>query len=352
MNPSAGPVADRPRRAGHSPAVVDGWAAMGPRDVLRPMRWEAPPPDDREVRVRVSHCGLCFTDLHAIDDLYGITTYPFVPGHEIVGTVEARGLGVTTLEVGDRVGIGWQGRSCRTCEWCERGEEQLCQDIASSGTFQRHGGFGASVTVDAAFAYPLPSLLPADVAAVLMCAGLAVYAPLRRFAPEAGGRVAVYGVGGLGHLAIGFAHALGFEVTAFSGSPAKEEDALAVGADRFAALGDRGRLRPFDYAFDLVLCTAHGDLDWWELLALLAKRGRLVLVGFPNIVMNPTDLVAHELTITGSLLGNRATMREMLDFATAHAIAPRIEQQPMAQVNDAVRRLRENRVRYRVVLTR
>jgi uncharacterized zinc-type alcohol dehydrogenase-like protein len=159
-------------------------------------------------------------------------------------------------------------------------------------------------------------------------------------------------VGGLGHLAIQFAHALGCEVTALSSSPDKESEALALGADDFIVIGDRSRMRRVDYAFDLVLCTAHGDVDWEELLATLDKRGRLVLVGFPQVSMNSTDLVAHELSINGTFLGNRATMREMLAFAQEHGITPRIEQLPMTSVNDAIRRLKENRVRYRLVLTR
>jgi uncharacterized zinc-type alcohol dehydrogenase-like protein len=302
--------------------------------------------------VAVTHCGLCFTDIQAIDDFYGITTFPFAPGHEIVGTVEARGSGVSELELGDRVGIGWQGRCCGRCAWCARGEEQLCYDIGNVGTWERHGGFASSVTVDAGFAYPLPAAMPSDVAAVLMCAGIAVYSPLRTYAAETGRTVGIYGVGGLGHLAIQFAHALGGKVTALSSSPAKEPEALAFGADRFIVLGDRKRMREFDSSFDLMICTAHGEIDWQELLRTLDRRGRIVLVGFPQVTLNPTDLVAHELSITGSLLGNRATMREMLSFAQEHGITPRIELLPMTRVNEAIQKLKENRVRYRLVLTR
>jgi D-arabinose 1-dehydrogenase-like Zn-dependent alcohol dehydrogenase len=184
-----------------------------------------------------------------------------------------------------------------------------------------------------------------------VCRGL-VYTPLRRYAKEANGKVAIYDVGGLGHLAIQFAHALGFEVTAFSNSPSKERDALALGADRFVVVGDRARMRPFDYAFDVVLCTAHGRFDWEELMDVVVKRGRLVVVGFPDMSLDPTDLVAHELAITGSFIGSRETVREMLSFAAAHDIAPRIERLPMSLVNKAIARLKANRVRYRVVLDR
>jgi uncharacterized zinc-type alcohol dehydrogenase-like protein len=331
---------------------VVGYAAMVRSAQLEPLTYSVPALGEHDVRVAVSHCGLCFTDIAAIDDFYGITTFPFVPGHEIVGHVEARGSAVTSLREGDRVGIGWQGQSCGRCAWCAKSEPQLCYDVGDMGTWERHGGFADSVTVDAAFAYPLPTAMLGDVAAVLMCAGIAVYTPLRRYAEVSPRRVAIYGVGGLGHLAIQFAHALGYEVTVLSSSPAKEQEARAFGADHFLVTGDRDRMRKIDYRFGLVLCTAHGDIDWDELFNTLDKRGRLVLAGFPNVSVNPTDLVAHELSISGSFLGNQTTMREMLSFAQAHAISPRIECLPMAHVNDAIDRLKANRVRYRIVLTR
>lgn len=331
-------------------AIVNGWAAMARGAALEPLAYPVPDLGDREVRVAVSHCGLCYTDVHAIDDLFGITTYPFVPGHEIVGRVEACGAAVTGLAVGDRVGVGWQGRSCERCRWCARGEEQLCLELGACATFGRHGGFSEAVTVDSRFAYRLPDEMASDVAAVLMCAGVAVFAPLRRLASAPGRQVAIYGVGGLGHLAIQFAHALGCQVTALSSSPAKEREALELGADRFVALGDRPRMRLLDDVFDVMLCTAHGALDWEELMAVMDKRGHIVLVGFPGMELNPTRLVAHELSITGSLLGNHATVREMLAFAAAHRIRPMVEPAPMSRVNEAIRRLAERQVRYRIVL--
>ena len=333
-----------------STATVMGWAALSKGQELRQITY--PPADlgPHDVRVAVSHCGLCFTDIQAIDDFYGITAFPFVPGHEVVGRVEAVGDAVAVPAIGDRVGIGWQGRCCWRCAWCLREEEQLCQEIADDGTWERHGGFGESVTVDSRFAYPLGAELPSEVAAVLLCAGAAVYTPLRRHADQARGRIAIFGIGGLGHLAIQFAHALGYEVTAFSRSPSKEREVLRLGADRFVVVGERARMRPFDYAFDVALCTAHGAFDWDELMAVLVKRGRLVLVGFPDMSLDPTDVVAHELDITGSFIANRATMREMLDFATAHQIAQLVERVPMKNVNAAIARLKAGQVRYRIVL--
>ncbi len=335
-----------------SAPTITGWAAAARGQVLEQVTYPVPDLGEHEARVAVSHCGLCFTDIQGVDDFYGITAYPFVPGHEIVGQVEAVGSKVTDLAPGDRVGIGWQGRSCGHCTWCVRGEEQLCREIADDGTWEHHGGLADSVTVDARFAYRLPATLPSDVAAVLMCAGVSVYAPLRRYLDEARGRIAIFGIGGLGHLAIQFAHGLGYDVTAFSTSPAKEAEALAFGADRFVALGDRNRMRPFDYGFEVVLCTAHGSVDWDELVATVVKRGRVVIVGFPDMSFDPTDLVAHEIAMTGSFIANRATVREMLAFAAERGIAPRLEHMPMSRVNEAIERLKANQVRYRVVLDR
>ncbi|MBN2547620.1 MAG: NAD(P)-dependent alcohol dehydrogenase [Anaerolineales bacterium] len=327
-----------------------GYAAMAVGQTLEPFEYALPELGEHDVRVSITHCGVCHTDIHAIDDYYGITDFPFVPGHEIVGYISDVGPAVSGLKAGDRVGIGWQGRSCMQCEWCLQGEEQLCMDIASATTMVPYGGFSSSVIADGRFAYPLPLAMPSPVAAVLMCAGITVYSPLRAFAAGDKQKVAIVGVGGLGHLAIQFAHALGCEVTAISCSPDKKEQALAFGADDFIDFSDPANLRQANFYFDLLLCTASGMISWEAILRTLKKRGRLVLLGFPDVAFNSTDLVAHELTITGSLLGNRATMREMLAFAQSHGIAPEIELMPMSQVNQAIQRVKENKARYRIVL--
>jgi len=223
-------------------------------------------------------------------------------------------------------------------------------DIVPSGTWVPYGGFSTSVLADHRFVYPLPSAMPPQIAAVLMCAGVTVYSPLRAHAAGPALKVGVVGVGGLGHLAIQFAHALGCEVTAISSSPKKKEEALAFGADRFIDSNDLAALREIDYAFDMLMCTSSGSVGWEALLMTLKKRGKLILLGFPDVSLNSTDLVVHELSITGSFLGNRATMREMLTFAHDHEIAPQVEQMPMTKVNDALQRVRENKARYRIVL--
>lgn len=327
-----------------------GYAARVVGQPLEPFTFKPPKLGEYDVRVSVTHCGLCHTDIHAIDDYYGITTYPFVPGHEIVGHVSAVGRAVSGLQEGDRVGIGWQGRSCGQCEWCLKGEEQLCLDIVNSGTWVPHGGFSSSVLVDSRFVYPLPDAMPSEVAAVLMCAGITVYSPLQSHAARPRQRIGIIGVGGLGHLALQFAHALDYEVTAISSSPEKKEQALSFGADHFIAANDQDSLRQAEFRFDLLLCTAPGRISWEPLLKTLKKNGKLILVAFPDMSFNSTDLVAHQLSIAGSFIGNRATMREMLSFAQEHGIMPKVELMPMTEVNEAIRRLKENKARYRIVL--
>jgi len=332
------------------PSTILGYAARAVGQPLEPFTYEPPQLGEHDVRVSVTHCGVCHTDIHAIDDYYGITTYPFVPGHEIVGYVSAVGREASGLKEGDRVGIGWQGRSCMRCEWCLKGEEQLCMDIVQSGTWVPYGGFSSSVIVDSRFAYPLPEAMPSQVAAVLMCAGVTVYSPLRSYAAHPSPKIGIVGVGGLGHLAIQFARVLGYEVTAISSSPEKKEEALAFGADHFIVSDDRTGMRQVLFGFDLLLCTVSGRIDWELLVNTLKKNGRLVLLGFPDVVLNSTDLVAHQLSITGSFIGNRARMREMLSFAQAHGITPAVELMPMSRVNEALQRVRENKARYRIVL--
>lgn len=333
-----------------SASIVRGYAAKAAGQPLEPFTYESPKLGAHDVRVSVTHCGLCYSDIQGINDYYGITTYPFVPGHEIVGYISEVGKASTGLKEGDRVGIGWQGRSCTECEWCKQGEEQLCQHIVKAGTWNPYGGFSSSVVVDSRFAYRLPDNMPPEVGSVLMCGGIAVYSPLRSHYAQNARKIAIIGVGGLGHLAIQFAHALGYEVTVISTSATKRQEALAFGADQFIVSNDRATLRQLEFNFDLLLCTAHGDVHWEPLLEILKKRGKLVLVGFSNVALNSTDLVAHELSIVGSFLGNRATMKDMLSFAQAHGIKPWFELMPMSKVNEAIERVKQNQARYRIVL--
>ncbi len=332
--------------------TVRGYAAMEKGQELEPFEYEPPELGVNDVRIAITHCGLCYTDVHAIDDYYEITEYPFVPGHEVVGHVSEVGPAVTGLKIGDRVGVGWQGRSCGQCVWCEKGEEHLCRDVEKNGTWTPYGGFSTSISVDSDFVYPLPDGLPSEAAAVLLCAGITVFSPLREYATGASKRVGIIGVGGLGHLAIQFAHALGCEVTAISSSPGKEKEALDLGADRFLPSGDLHAIWKSGINFDLVLYTAHADIDWTAVLWDLENNGRLVMLGFCEVPVRfePLDLVVHQLSITGSFIGSRSAMREMLQLAEREGIEPMVELMPMNKVNEAIERLKENRAHYRIVL--
>jgi uncharacterized zinc-type alcohol dehydrogenase-like protein len=334
-----------------SSSKIHGYVAKKSGELLKPFTYPAPELGEHDVRVSITHCGVCHSDVSAIDDYYGITKYPFVPGHEIVGYVTKLGNIVSELKEGDRVGIGWQGRSCMKCEWCLKGEEHLCMDIVDSATWTPYGGFSSSIIADSRFVYPIPNGLRSEVAAVLLCAGVTVYAPLRDCASGSDLEVGVVGIGGLGHLAIQFAHVMGYKVTAISSSSEKNKEALAFGADHFISLDDKEALRKLEFGLDLLLCTASAGVKWEEMLSILKKKGKLVLLGFPPVSLHPVDLVAHELSITGSFLGSRAVMQEMLKFAQKHGIKPMIELMPMSQVNEAIERVRQNKAHYRIVLT-
>ena len=335
-----------------SAQTISGYAAMANGQALEPYTYEMPGLGDREVRVAVTHCGLCYTDIQGISDHYGICDFPFGPGHEVVGYVTELGSSATMLKIGDRVGTGWQGRSCGKCEWCLRGEVQLCEDIDICGVWRPYGGFSTSVVVDERFAYPLPSAMRSEVAAVLMCAGITVFNPIQRYASDGYKKVAVMGLGGLGHLAIEFAHAFGCEVTAISSSPSKQQKALELGADHFILISDDDAMLKARYSFDVLLYTSHGDTDWTTLVKSVRTNGKLVVAGFSDvpITFDPLELVVHQSSMTGSFIANHETMRAMLTFSRDHAITPAIELIPMAQVNTAIRRLKEERPQHRFVL--
>lgn len=334
-----------------SSSTIRGYAARARGKSLKLQIFMAPKLGKYDVRISVTHCGVCHTDVSAIDDYYEITKYPFVPGHEVVGYVSAVGKAASGFKEGDRVGVGWQGRSCMKCEWCLKGEEHLCLDIVKAATWDPYGGFSSSVIADSRFVHLLPKAMRPENAAVLLCAGVTVYSPLRTYAKKGSAqKIGVVGVGGLGHLAIQFGHALGYEVTAISSSPKKKKEALGFGADHFIDSNDLDALRRVEFGFDLLLCTASGGVNWVELQETLKKKGKLILVGFPTLAFKPIDLVSHELSIAGSFLGNRTTMKETLMFAQAHAIKPKIELMPMSQVNKALKRVKENKARYRIVL--
>lgn len=331
--------------------TVRAYAAMAAGRPLEPYTYERPSSlGPFEVELEVECCGICHSDIHLIDNDWKVSTYPLIPGHEVVGTVARMGAEVKHLTIGQRVGLGWQCGSCMACEWCERGEEPCCD--AHQATCVGHpGGYAEYVVADSRFLFPIPDALPSEAAAPLMCGGITVYTPLARFTRPAQ-RVGVIGIGGLGHLALQFARAMGCEVTAFSTSPSKEAEAKRLGAHEFVVSTDSQAMAKRAGYFDLLISTVSADLDWPQWLKLIRKLGRLQIVGASpgNISVPVSMLIGGQKSIGATIIGNRATIREMLEFAARHGVRAQAEVMPLDRVNDAIARVRANEARYRMVL--
>src|SRR6202046_156157 len=304
-----------------------------------------------EVEIKISHCGVCYSDIHLIDNDWGMSKYPFIPGHEIVGTVVAVGAGVKDRTMGERVGVGWQADSCGICEWCRRGEEQLCAKSQPT-CVGRNGGYADKIRGSSRFGVPVPAALESESAAPLMCAGITVYSPLRNYGVRPSSRVGVIGIGGLGHLGIQFAKAFGAEVTAFSTSKEKEAEAKELGAHQFVNTRDTGALKKVAGSFDFLLSTVSADQDWQAYVSALRPKGTLCLVGAsPSPVqIQGASLLQGQKAVAGSPIGSPHDLAEMLDVAARHGVKAITERFAMAKANDAVTKVKKNQVRYRAVL--
>jgi uncharacterized zinc-type alcohol dehydrogenase-like protein len=334
-----------------SAARIAAFAARAAKESLVAYDYEPTPLGPHDVEVDISHCGVCHSDLHLIDNDWSTSTYPLVPGHEIVGRVTEVG-DASALVVGQRVGIGWQRSACLACEQCRAGNENLCP--RQQATCVGHmGGFARRIRTDGRFAFPLPDALDSATAAPLLCGGATVFAPLRRWKVEAGKRVGVIGIGGLGHLALRFLRAMGCRTTAFTSSPDKRDEALLMGAETTASSKSPREILQHAGELDFLLCTVPARLDWITYLQTLKPNGVLCLVGAPpGLLQIPAaQLLTGQRVLCGSDIGSPAAIREMLAFSAQHGIAAQIETTSMADVNDALLRVRENRVRYRMVLT-
>lgn len=325
-------------------------AASAAKKPLKPFSYEPGQLKPDEVEIQITHCGICHSDVHMIDNDWGMSQYPLVPGHEIVGTVRAVGFGVKHLRVGQRVGGGWQASSCGNCERCNSSDETLCAQ--NQGVIvRRHGGFADRVQVSARFAIPIPDGLKSDVAAPLLCGGITVYTPLRNEKLQ-GKRVGILGIGGLGHMAVQFAAAFGCEVTAFSASPDKEREALKFGAHQFACTKEKDFFTKYAGSQDILLSTITVDQDWDKWMSVLMPYGTLIVVGAsPGALnINPFSLITGYKSVKGSMIGSPKLIREMLEFAAFHKIGAQIEKLPMTQAEEGIRRVRAGKARYRVVL--
>jgi len=334
--------------------MIRAWAAKEQGGALERHDYDPGPLPADEVEIAVETCGLCHSDVSLIDNDWFVSDYPLVPGHEIVGRVSEVGAHVTHLKIGDLVGVGWYAHSCLTCHTCMSGDHNMCSDAKGVAAAHqgRFGGFADKVRSQGAWAVKLPEGVNAAKAGPLFCGGITVFNPIVQFGIKPTDRVGVIGIGGLGHLALKFLKAWGCEVTAFTSSESKAEEARGFGAHRIVNSRDKDALKAEKGRFDLVISTVNVPLKWSSYISALAPRGRLHMVG---AVMDPMPVSAgmlmnNQRSVSGSSVGAPATVATMLDFCARHDIAPQTQHMKMSEVNDAIAKLKAGEARYRIVL--
>lgn len=339
--------------------AVSAYATAGPKAPFERVTIERREPGPHDVLIKIAFCGICHSDIHTAREEWGGTHFPLVPGHEIAGTVEAVGSDVTAFQVGDRVGVGCMVDSCRECENCRAGEEQHClrgtvatynsQDESGKWT---DGGYSTHIVVDENFVLRIPEGIGLDEAAPLLCAGITTYAPLTRFGAGPGKKVAIIGLGGLGHMGVKIAHALGAEVSVLSQSLRKKDDGLRLGADHYYATSDEATFEELQGSFDLIINTVSAQLPMDRYLSLLKMRGTLVNVGAPGepLEVGAFSLIAQDRAWAGSMIGGIAKTQEMLDFCAAHGVGAEIETIAADRIDEAYDRVVDSDVRYRFVI--
>jgi uncharacterized zinc-type alcohol dehydrogenase-like protein len=330
---------------------IRAWASFKTGQALQAYAYDPGPLGADDVEVAVEYCGVCHSDLSVINNEWGVSSYPFVPGHEAVGRVVAVGSNAKGLTVGQRVGVGWTASSCLHCPSCLGGEQHLCA-TSQPTIVGRNGGFAERVRAHWAWAIPLPDTLDISSAGPLLCGGVTVFSPFLTFGVKPTDRVGIVGIGGLGHMGIKFAKAWGCEVTAFTSSESKTAEAKAMGAHHVVSSRNRADIARIAGTLDLLLVTVNVPLDWTAMLQTLRPKGRMHVVG---AVLEPMPIPAFELiggqkSVSGSPTGSPTTIATMLEFAARHQIAPQVEHFPMSKVNDALAHLEEGKARYRIVL--
>ncbi len=333
--------------------MINAYAALEPGGKLEPFSYDPGELGAGEVEIEVEHCGICHSDLSMLDNAWGMSQYPLVAGHEVIGTICQAGADVTHLQVGDRVGLGWHAGYCLTCPTCLSGDHNMCAD-SSSTIVGRHGGFAKQVRAQAVSVVKLPAGVDARSAGPLFCGGITVFNPLVQYDISPNARVGVIGIGGLGHMAVLFLKAWGCEVTAFTSSDSKRDEVLAMGAHHAINSRDPKAVAAAAGSLDLVISTVNVKLDWNVYLSTLRPRGRLHFVG---ATLEPLDigafgLIGGQKSVSGSPVGSPVVIAQMLEFAARHGIRPVIESFPLAEVNEALDRLRSGEARYRIVLDR
>ncbi|MEV2277997.1 NAD(P)-dependent alcohol dehydrogenase [Nocardiopsis sp. NPDC049922] len=339
--------------------TVAAYAAPAAKAPLERTTIERRPVGATDVRIDITFAGICHSDIHQAEEGWGESIFPMVPGHEIAGVVAEVGSGVTRYRVGDRVGVGCFVDSCRACEYCDQGLEQYCVEgmtVTYNGLDRRgeptHGGYSTGIVVDERYVLRIPDSLPLDAAAPLLCAGITSYSPLRRAEVGPGSKVAVLGLGGLGHMGVKLAHAMGAEVTVLSQSLRKRDDGLRMGADHYYATSDPATFENLAGTFDVILSTVSVALDFDRYLALLKPGGVLANVGAPDdpVSLNLFSLMTGGRSLVGSMIGGIPETQEMLDFCAEHGIGAEIEVIRAEEVNEAWKRVVASDVRYRFVI--
>lgn len=337
-----------------------GFAAQTAKSPLAPFSFERRDPGVHDVLIDIKFCGICHSDIHQARDEWGNSTFPMVPGHEIAGVVTQVGAKVTHFKVGEKVGVGCFVDSCRSCDPCERDLQQYCEQ-GMSGTYngteqdkktRTQGGYSNQIVVDENYVLRIPKNLPLEGAAPLLCAGITLYSPLMHWKAGPGKKVAIIGMGGLGHMGVKIAAALGAEVTVLSQSLKKQEDGKRLGAKHFYATSDPKTFQELAGSFDLIICTVSAPLDWNAYLTLLKLDATMIVVGVPEkpVPLSSFSLVMGRRSLAGSLIGGIAETQEMLDFCGKNNITSDVEVIPVQKVNEAYERVLKSDVRYRFVL--
>ncbi|MDZ4656179.1 MAG: NAD(P)-dependent alcohol dehydrogenase [Bythopirellula sp.] len=329
---------------------IQAWVATAPQQKLVRQQIDLGPLGAEEVEVAVEHCGLCHSDVSVWNNEWGLSQYPAVLGHEVVGRVTAVGSAAKGLKVGQRVGVGWNATSCSYCQQCLSGAQHLCSQVQAT-IVGHHGGFASKVRSHWVWAIPLPETINMAESGPLLCGGITVFNPLAMYAKPTS-RVGIVGIGGLGHMGLKFATAYGCDVTAFTSSENKFDEARGFGAHHVVSSRDSAAIQKLAGTFDLLIVTVNVSLDWEALIASLAPNGRLHVVG---AVLEPIPVAAFALimgqkSVSGSPTGSPVEMATMLDFAARHNITPQTEHYPMSQINEAFERLEAGKARYRIVL--
>jgi len=333
--------------------MITAYAAFEPKGPLQPYSYDPGELQPDQVEIEVINCGICHSDLSMINNDWGLSQYPLIAGHEVVGTIGQVGSGVSHLKPGQLVGLGWHSGYCNQCAFCQSGDHNLCPDNQPT-IVAHHGGFADKVRADANSVIPIPDGVDPVSAGPLFCGGITVFNPLVQFGVRPTDRVGVIGIGGLGHIALAFLNAWGCEVTAFTSSDAKREEALKLGAHHTLNSRDPSEIEKAAGSFDIIFSTVNVKLDWNLYLNALKPKGRLHFLG---ATLEPLDLgvfglIMGQRSVSGSPVGSPATIAKMLEFAALHDIRPVVERFPMDKVNEALEHLHHGKARYRIVLER